>query len=244
MFVLAAAAVHAPESGGSLADRCWSPALAGWLIAVVAIRTVGSTVTTPTGSPTPALAVTAGPAVRRVRQRHPSAAAVAGVLLCRHRARPAARYPLVASGGGGHRIRALRRLRSSRTRPRRASARTRSCSATTRSNAASSTPRARSAPRCSPSSRSRGSPTDSSRPAIVDTLRRAGQMSLTIYLAHALVFNLVVDWLEMIDAGEASAPRSRARADLLGRRHDARGARTSAASGAARPRRLYRRLTA
>ncbi|MGH9133705.1 MAG: DUF418 domain-containing protein [Ilumatobacteraceae bacterium] len=35
------------------------------------------------------------------------------------------------------------------------------------------------------------------RPA-VDALRRAGQMSLTLYLAHALVFNLVVDWLGWI----------------------------------------------
>ena len=29
-------------------------------------------------------------------------------------------------------------------------------------------------------------------------LRRAGQMSLTLYIAHALVFNLVVDWLDWI----------------------------------------------
>jgi hypothetical protein len=34
--------------------------------------------------------------------------------------------------------------------------------------------------------------------ALVDALRRAGQMSLTLYLAHALVFNLIVDWLEWI----------------------------------------------
>jgi uncharacterized membrane protein YeiB len=34
--------------------------------------------------------------------------------------------------------------------------------------------------------------------ASVDALRRAGQMSLTLYLAHALVFNLVVDWLGWI----------------------------------------------
>jgi uncharacterized membrane protein YeiB len=33
---------------------------------------------------------------------------------------------------------------------------------------------------------------------LVDALRRAGQMSLTLYLAHALVFNLVVDWLGWI----------------------------------------------
>ncbi len=32
----------------------------------------------------------------------------------------------------------------------------------------------------------------------VDALRRAGQMSLTIYLGHALLFNLVVDWLDLL----------------------------------------------
>jgi len=42
--------------------------------------------------------------------------------------------------------------------------------------------------------------------AVVDWLRRAGQMSLTIYLAHALVFNLLVDWLELVGpAGLGSA---------------------------------------
>ncbi|NNE11039.1 MAG: DUF418 domain-containing protein [Ilumatobacter sp.] len=34
--------------------------------------------------------------------------------------------------------------------------------------------------------------------AIVDWLRRAGQLSLTIYIGHALVFNLVVDWLDLL----------------------------------------------
>ncbi len=33
---------------------------------------------------------------------------------------------------------------------------------------------------------------------VVDSLRRAGQMSLTIYLAHALAFNLLVDTLDVI----------------------------------------------
>ncbi len=33
----------------------------------------------------------------------------------------------------------------------------------------------------------------------IDALRRAGQMSLTIYLGHALVFNLVVDWLDLLE---------------------------------------------
>lgn len=33
----------------------------------------------------------------------------------------------------------------------------------------------------------------------VDALRRAGQMSLTIYLGHALLFNLAVDWLDVIE---------------------------------------------
>ena len=32
-------------------------------------------------------------------------------------------------------------------------------------------------------------------------LRRAGQMSLSIYIAHALVFNLLVDWLDIVDPG-------------------------------------------
>ena len=35
----------------------------------------------------------------------------------------------------------------------------------------------------------------------VDALRRAGQMSLTIYLAHALAFNLFVDTLDLIEPG-------------------------------------------
>jgi uncharacterized membrane protein YeiB len=35
----------------------------------------------------------------------------------------------------------------------------------------------------------------------VDVLRRAGQMSLTIYIGHALVFNLAVDTLEVLDPG-------------------------------------------
>lgn len=34
---------------------------------------------------------------------------------------------------------------------------------------------------------------------VIDTLRRAGQMSLTIYLGHALVFNLLVDWVDLIE---------------------------------------------
>ncbi len=36
---------------------------------------------------------------------------------------------------------------------------------------------------------------------IVDWLRRAGQLSLSIYLVHVLVFNLVVDWLGWVDPG-------------------------------------------
>ena len=40
----------------------------------------------------------------------------------------------------------------------------------------------------------------------VELLRHAGAMSLTLYVAHALVFNLVVDWLGWIDpAGLATA---------------------------------------
>ena len=35
--------------------------------------------------------------------------------------------------------------------------------------------------------------------APIEFLRRAGQMSLTIYVAHALVFNLLVDWLDVVE---------------------------------------------
>ena len=34
---------------------------------------------------------------------------------------------------------------------------------------------------------------------VIDWLRRAGQLSLTIYLGHALVFNLLVDWLDLLE---------------------------------------------
>ncbi len=34
--------------------------------------------------------------------------------------------------------------------------------------------------------------------AVVDPLRRAGQMTLTLYIAHILVFNLFVDWFDLI----------------------------------------------
>jgi uncharacterized membrane protein YeiB len=37
--------------------------------------------------------------------------------------------------------------------------------------------------------------------AVIDVLRRAGQLSLTIYLCHALVFNLLVDWVDVIEPG-------------------------------------------
>ena len=36
-------------------------------------------------------------------------------------------------------------------------------------------------------------------PTAVEPLRRAGQMTLTLYVAHILVFNLVVDWLGWIE---------------------------------------------
>jgi uncharacterized membrane protein YeiB len=36
---------------------------------------------------------------------------------------------------------------------------------------------------------------------VIDTLRRAGQLSLTIYLGHALLFNLALDWLDLIEPG-------------------------------------------
>ena len=36
---------------------------------------------------------------------------------------------------------------------------------------------------------------------LVDVLRRAGQLSLTIYLCHALLFNLLVNWLDVVEPG-------------------------------------------
>lgn len=36
---------------------------------------------------------------------------------------------------------------------------------------------------------------------VIDVLRRAGQLSLSIYVLHALVFNLVVDWLGWVEPG-------------------------------------------
>ena len=39
------------------------------------------------------------------------------------------------------------------------------------------------------------------RSPVIDALRRAGQMSLTIYLAHALAFNLLVDTLDIVQPG-------------------------------------------
>jgi uncharacterized membrane protein YeiB len=38
-------------------------------------------------------------------------------------------------------------------------------------------------------------------PQFIDPLRRAGQMSLTIYFAHIIVFNFVVDWLGWVEPG-------------------------------------------
>jgi uncharacterized protein len=36
---------------------------------------------------------------------------------------------------------------------------------------------------------------------VVQVLRRSGQLSLTIYVLHALVFKLLVDWIDVIDPG-------------------------------------------
>jgi uncharacterized membrane protein YeiB len=36
-------------------------------------------------------------------------------------------------------------------------------------------------------------------PVATDPLRRAGQLTLTLYLAHILVFNFIVDWVDWID---------------------------------------------
>lgn len=35
----------------------------------------------------------------------------------------------------------------------------------------------------------------------VDVLRRAGQLSLTIYLGHALLFNVLADWVDVVEPG-------------------------------------------
>ncbi len=43
-------------------------------------------------------------------------------------------------------------------------------------------------------------------PAATDPLRRAGQLTLSLYLLHIVVFNLVVDWLEWVrPAGTSTA---------------------------------------
>jgi uncharacterized membrane protein YeiB len=43
-------------------------------------------------------------------------------------------------------------------------------------------------------------------PVATDPLRRAGQLTLSLYLAHVFVFNLTVDWLGWVEpAGTASA---------------------------------------
>ena len=36
---------------------------------------------------------------------------------------------------------------------------------------------------------------------VIEALRLAGQMSLSIYITHVLVFNLVVDWLDIVQPG-------------------------------------------
>ena len=42
-------------------------------------------------------------------------------------------------------------------------------------------------------------------PVVTDPLRRAGQMTLSLYIAHVLVFNLVVDWLGWIEPAGVEA---------------------------------------
>jgi len=42
-------------------------------------------------------------------------------------------------------------------------------------------------------------------PVATDPLRRAGQLTLSLYLAHVLVFNLIVDWLGWIEPAGADA---------------------------------------
>lgn len=42
-------------------------------------------------------------------------------------------------------------------------------------------------------------------PVATDPLRRAGQMTLSLYLAHVFVFNLLVDWLGWVEPGGTSS---------------------------------------
>lgn len=78
--------------------------------------------------------------------------------------------------------------------------------------------------------------------SLVDALRRAGQMSLTIYIAHALLFNLAVDWLDVVEPGGLGTSLAAAAVAWV--------AATSAAVayhrrfGRGPAERLYRRLTA
>ena len=50
-----------------------------------------------------------------------------------------------------------------------------------------------------------GSPTASPAQS-VELLAHAGQMSLTLYVAHALVFNLVVNWLGWVSPPGSTSP--------------------------------------
>jgi uncharacterized membrane protein YeiB len=42
-------------------------------------------------------------------------------------------------------------------------------------------------------------------PGATDPLRRGGQLTLSLYLAHVLVFNLLVDWLGWVEPGGTSS---------------------------------------
>lgn len=76
---------------------------------------------------------------------------------------------------------------------------------------------------------------------IVDALRRAGQMSLTIYLGHALLFNVVADWLDLLQPGGVGTALAAAAVYWFGATSLAVAYQKRYGRGPAE--RLYRRLT-
>ena len=77
--------------------------------------------------------------------------------------------------------------------------------------------------------------------AATDPLRRAGQMTLSLYIAHVLVFNLVVDWLGWIEPAGVDVGAG-VRAGLLARRDRCRRCVATAVRHRAPPKRIYRTI--
>jgi uncharacterized protein len=78
--------------------------------------------------------------------------------------------------------------------------------------------------------------------AVIDALRRAGQTSLTIYVAHVLLFNLLVDWLDVVQPGGIAT--SLAFAAVVWSATTAAAVAYHHRFGRGPAERLYRRLTA